>query len=102
MEDLTSTPCTPSGVVADAAARLAGLDDLLWAARTPEELVGTVEELEALRCRLAAVETTVLAELDARKIPKTHLGWGSTAEWFTHLSGTHPCTGYRTVRQAAQ
>ena len=102
MEDLTSTPCTPAGVVADAGARLAGLDDLLWAARTPEELVGTVEELEALRCRLAAVETTVLAELDARKIPKTQLGWGSTAEWFTHLSGTHRCTGYRTVRQAAQ
>ena len=102
MEDLTSTPCTPAGVVADAGARLAGLDDLLWAARTPEELVGTVEELEALRCRLAAVETTVLAELDARKIPKTHLGWGSTAEWFTHLSGTHRCTGYRTVRQAPQ
>ena len=102
MEDLTSTPCTPAGVVADASARLAGLDDLLWAARAPEELVGTVEELEALRCRLAAVETTVLAELDARKIPKTHLGWGSTAEWFTHLSGTHRCTGYRTVRQAPQ
>ena len=102
MEDLSSTPFTPAGVVADASARLAGLDELLWAARTPEELVGAVEELEALRCRLAAVETTVLAEIDARKVPKTHLGWGSTAEWFTHLAGTHRSTGHRTVRQAGQ
>ena len=101
MEDLTSTPFTPAGVVADASARLRDLDELLWAARTPEELVGAVEELEALRCRLAAVETTVLAEIDARQVPKTHLGWGSTAEWFTHLAGTHRSTGHRTVRQAA-
>ncbi|HEV7876434.1 MAG TPA: DUF222 domain-containing protein, partial [Nocardioides sp.] len=102
MEELASAPFTPAGVVADAATRLAGLDEVLWAARTPEELVDTVEELEALRCRLAAVETTVLAELEARQVPKTRLGWGSTAEWFTHLAGTHRSTGHRTVRQAGQ
>jgi hypothetical protein len=94
MEDRTSTPFTPAGVVADASARLGDLDELLWAARTPEELVGAVEELEALRCRLAAVQTTVLAEIDARQVPKTHLGWGSTADWFTHLAGTHRSTGH--------
>jgi hypothetical protein len=102
MEDRTSTPFTPAGVVADASARLQDLDELLWAARTPEELVGAVEELEALRCRLAAVQTTVLAEIDARQVPKTHLGWGSTADWFTHLAGTHRSTGHRTVRHAGQ
>ncbi|HEV7876382.1 MAG TPA: hypothetical protein VGP00_06880, partial [Nocardioides sp.] len=100
MEELASTPFTPAGVVADAGKVLAGPDEVLWAARTPEELVGTVEELEALRCRLAAVATTVLAELEARQVPKTRLGWGSTAEWFTHLAGTHRSTGHRTVRQA--
>src|SRR5688500_9909880 len=102
MEDLTSTPFTPAGVVADASVRLGDLDEVLWAARTPDELVGAVQELEALRCQLAAVETTVLAELDARKVPKTQLGWGSTSDWFTHLSGTHRSTGHRTVRQAGQ
>jgi hypothetical protein len=102
MEDRTSTPFTPAGVVADASARLGDLDELLWAARTPEELVGAVEELEALRCRLAAVQSTVLAEIDARQVPKTHLGWGSTADWFTHLAGTHRSTGHRTVRHAGQ
>ena len=100
MEELASTQFTPAGVVGDARAQLAGLDELLWAARTPEELVGAVEELEALRCQLAAVQTTVLAELDARKVPKTHLGWGSTTNWFTHLAGTHRSTGHRTVRHA--
>ncbi len=44
----------------------------------------------------------MLAEIDARQVPKTHLGWGSTAEWFTHLAGTHRSTGHRTVRQAGQ
>ncbi len=102
MEDHASTPLTPAGVVADASTRLGDLDELVWAARTPEELVGAVEELEALRCRLAAVQTTVLAELDARKVPKTHLGWGPTADWFTHLAGTHRSTGHRTVRHAPQ
>jgi hypothetical protein len=102
MAELLSTPFTPAGVVGDASARLGDLDDMLWAARTPEELVATVEELEALRCHLAAVETTVLAELDARQVPKTRLGWGSTADWFTHLAGTHRSTGHRTVRHAGQ
>ena len=102
MEELASAPCTPAGVVADAGAALAGLGEVLWAARTAEDLVDTVQELEALRCRLAAVETSVLAELHARQVPKAQLGWGSTAEWFTHLAGTHRSTGHRTVAQAGQ
>ena len=55
MEELASAPCTPAGVVADAGAALTGLGEVLWAARSAEELVDTVAELEALRCRLAAV-----------------------------------------------
>lgn len=66
----------------------------------PAELVGTVEELEALRSHVAAVEASVLAEMEARKVAKTHPGWGSTADWFTHLAGTHRGQGRRIVRQA--
>ena len=103
MEDHHSDrPFTPAGVVADASGLLAGAGRDAVGGPDPEELVGAVEELEALRCRLAAVETTVLAEIDARKVPKTQLAWGSTAEWFTHLAGTHRSTGHRTVRQAGQ
>lgn len=100
MELPSTSSFTPAGVVADAGAQLGSLDETLWAARTPVELVGTVEELEALRSHLAAVEASVLAELEARKIAKSHLGWGSTADWLTHLAGTHRGQGRRIVRQA--
>ena len=72
-----------------------------WAARTPDELVGAVEQLESLRSRLAAVETSVPV-IEARKVAKTHLAWGSTSDWFTHLAGTHRGGGHRVVRQAVQ
>lgn len=101
MELPTSTAFTPAGVVADAGAQLGCLAELMWAARTPAELVGALEELEVLRALLAVIEADVLAEADGRSLAKTHLGWGSTADWFTHLAGTHRGPGHRTVRQAA-
>src|SRR6476661_2055432 len=77
MEQPTGTPTTPAGVIAAAG-----------------------EQLEVLRAQVAAVETSVLAETHARGIAKSGLAWGSTAEWFTHLAGTHRSDGHRTVRQA--
>ena len=43
----------------------------------------------------------MLAEMHARGVAKSELAWGSTAEWFTHLAGTHRGDGHRTVRQAS-
>ncbi len=100
MELPTFATLTPAGVVADADAQLGSLDEVLWAARTPAELVGTIEELETLRSHLAALEASVLAEITTRKIAKTHLAWGSTADWFTHLAGLQRAEGSRAVRQA--
>ena len=76
------------------------MGEVLWAARTSEELVGTVEQIETLRAQLAGLEASVLAEIDARQIPKKELAWGSTADWFTHLAGTTRGKGHRTVQQA--
>jgi hypothetical protein len=101
MEAPTTCTPTPAGVVADAHGELASLGEVLWAARSPAELVGAVEELEALRARLAALEASVLAEIDARQVARTHLAWGSTSDWFTHLAGAHRGPGHRTVRQAS-
>ena len=42
----------------------------------------------------------MLAEIAAQKIARTHLGWGSTGDWYTHLAGTHRTDGSRTVRQS--
>ncbi|GAA2156156.1 HNH endonuclease signature motif containing protein [Nocardioides koreensis] len=100
MEQQTGTPTTPAGVVAAANGLVANLDEALWAAKTSEELVGTVEQLETLRAHLAGLEASVLAEVHARKVPKQELAWSSTAGWFTHLAGMKRGQGHRTVEQA--
>ncbi|GAB3763637.1 hypothetical protein FB382_001149 [Nocardioides ginsengisegetis] len=100
MEQPTTSLTTPAGVVADAGGLLASLGEVLWAARGSHELVGTLEELEAVRSQLAAVELAVLAEIDAREVAKTELGWGSTADWFTQLAGLSRREGHRMLRHA--
>src|SRR6476661_1452374 len=100
MEQPTGTPTTPAGVVACADRVLAELDETMWVAKTSEELVEAVAVAERLRAHLAALEASVVAEVHARGVAKAELAWGSTAEWFTHLAGTHRSTGHQTVRHA--
>ena len=104
MEKLASTRFTPAGVVADASAQLAGLDEPVWAARTPEaSLVGAIEEPEASRCHWPRSRPTPCWPRPRRpEGPQDPAGRGSTSDWFTHLAGTHRSTGHRTVRQAPQ
>ena len=45
MEQPTGTPTTPAGVVAAAGAAIHPLGEALWAAKTSDELVGTVEQI---------------------------------------------------------
>lgn len=92
----------PSGAVEAACAALRPLDHLLWSARGDDELVGVVEALEELRSEVAALEAQVLAELDERQVPKRTLGWGSTADWFTHLAGLRRGQGKRAVEHARE
>lgn len=91
---------TPAGVVGAARVELGGLRDTLWSARSAEELVAGVEELQLLKAAAAALEAELLAELDEREVPRRELGWGSTADWFTHLAGTTRRQGKRTVAHA--
>ena len=42
----------------------------------------------------------MLAEVQARQVPKKELAWSSTADWFTHLAGVKQGQGHRTVEQA--
>jgi len=96
-----STPGTPAGVVAGAGDLIGSLTETLWAARDSTQLVQTVEQLEQLRAQVAALTSSVLAEVHARGTAKTELAWGSTAEWYTHLAGTRRAFGHQTIRQAA-
>src|SRR6476661_3957361 len=100
MEQPTGTPTTPAGVVACADRVLAELDETMWVAKSSAELVEAVRVAEKLRAHLAALEASVVAEVHARGVAKAELAWGSTAEWFTHLAGTHRSTGHQTVRHA--
>ena len=63
-------------------AALRRLDQVLWAARTPEELVEVTAALEALRSHVAALEAPVLVEVADRKIAKLQLAWSWTGDWF--------------------
>lgn len=47
---------TPAGVLADASAQITSLHEVLWAARTSPELVGTLEELQVLRSQIAGLD----------------------------------------------
>src|SRR6476646_1371395 len=100
MEQPTGTPTSPAGVLAAANTLVADLDETMWVAKTSEELVEAVAEAEKLRAHLAALEASVVAEVHARGVAKGELAWGSTAEWFTHLAGTHRGSGHPTVRHA--
>ncbi|NYD41313.1 HNH endonuclease signature motif containing protein [Nocardioides panaciterrulae] len=93
-------PTGAAGVVAAANVLVGQLDARLWAASPAEEIVEAVHEAERLRAHLAALEASLVAEVEARKIAKQTLAWGSTADWFTHAAGQQRTIGHRTVRQA--
>ncbi|MGZ4485021.1 MAG: hypothetical protein ACXVW8_11890, partial [Nocardioidaceae bacterium] len=73
-------PASPAGVRAAAREVIAGLDDLLWAARTPAELLEAKREIEILRSHRAAVDARLICEIDASNAATsaTEEGYGST------------------------
>jgi len=82
-------PTSPAGTLAAANALIAGVDDELWAARTPEQLIAANEQIEKIRSHLAALQAHIVTEVQARGIAKSELAWSSTGDWFTHTAGTH-------------
>src|SRR5512141_2433111 len=100
MEGGSFAPESPAAIAAEANAALRRLDEVFWAARTPDEIVAAVAECEALRSHLAAVEAAALAEVEDRKIAKQQLAWSSSGDWFTHAAGTFRRAGTRAVRHA--
>src|SRR3954451_18741223 len=95
----TAPPVTPAGVVAAAREEVAGLGEVLWAARTPVELLETATGLEKLRSTLDAVLLGVVAEIDATSAARAE-GWSSTADFCTAIAGGRKGTGRATVALA--
>ena len=78
------------------------LDDRLVAGIPGDELLDAMTAVQAVQGQLAALETRLLAEIDARDLPRKQLHWGSTSDWFTHLAGLTRREGRRAVVHARQ
>ncbi len=101
MSITAETPGTsPAGVLAEAVAAVRGLADILWSARSDDELVEVVGQVQQLTSVLAAVEADAVAEADARDLAKQRLHYGSTGDWLTHAGGLRRGEGKRRVVRA--
>jgi Domain of unknown function (DUF222)/HNH endonuclease len=90
----------PAEVLGQLGGQLASLGEVLWSARNDDELVDVVAHVAQLRAMLTGLEARAVAEVDARGIAKSHLGWSSTGDWLTHLGGLRRGHGRRVVRRA--
>src|SRR5438046_217697 len=91
---------SPAAVLAEAVAAIRDLDSIWWSSQSDDDLVGVVEQLQAARAALAAVEAGAVAEADTRDLGRQGLHYGSTGEWLTHLGGLRKGQGRRLVERA--
>lgn len=87
-------------LVAALRAALSALAARSWQDASDEVLVETLTALQEVRAALGGVDAAVLAAVDRRDLARTSLGWGSTAEWYTHLAGCRRGAGRRAVEHA--
>ena len=91
---------SPAEVLADALALVRAAAETLWSARSDDELIDVVGQVQQLVAAAAAVEAGALAEADARDLAKQQLAYGSTGDWVTHLAGLRRGEGKRRVARA--
>ena len=94
-----SSPLAPASVLADAREKIAGLHEVLWAAKSPREKLDAVAEVERFKSELAAIEAEVVAEVEATKAAAVDQ-WGSTSAFVTAVSGGYQGSGSSAVRLA--
>ena len=80
--------------------RCAALAEVLWSARSDDELVDVVGQVQQVTAALAAVEAGAVAEADARDLATQQLHYGSTVDWLTHLAGLRHGEGKQRVARA--
>src|SRR3954453_23733412 len=95
----TAPPVTPAGVVAAAREEVAGLGEVVWAARTPVELLEPATGVEKLRSTLDAVLLGVVAEIGATSAARAE-GWSSTADFCAAIAGGRKGPGRATLALA--
>ena len=92
-----SSPVSPASVVQGARSELFELDDVMWAAKRPGELLETEKQLAALKAKVESLELRVATEIEATKAAAQD-GWGSTKDYLTAVSGSHRGYGGATLR----
>ena len=95
-----SAPEAPAGAVRAAREVVGDLQHVLWAAKSPAELLEVTAELEQLRSTLAAIEALTVVEIDQTEAAKTEQGWASTKDYVTATSGGRRGHGPRLVKTA--
>ena len=92
-------PPAPASFVVGAREQLAGLHDVLWAARSAREKLDVVVELERFKSQMAAIEAELVADVDASKAAAEDQ-WGSAGDYLTAISGGFNGSGAGTIRLA--
>jgi len=100
MTDTMLPTTTPPAVLLHVVREAVGdLTSTLWAARTPQELVATMQACEALRSTLDAVQLQVVVEIDATNAAAVD-GWASTKDFLTAVTGGVKGAGRRLLALA--
>src|SRR5680860_1037794 len=92
-------PSSPASLVVGAREELAGLNDVLWAAKTAREKLDVVAELEKFKSPMAALEAELVAHVDATKSAAEDQ-WGSAGDYRAATSGGFKGSGAATIRLA--
>ncbi|MCM3515433.1 HNH endonuclease signature motif containing protein [Nocardioides sp. P86] len=101
MTALTSAATRPpETLAARARAALGALADAPWDVLGDDDLLASALDLVAARSALRAAEARALVEIDRRDLARRSLGWGSTADWLTHVAGLRVSQGRQAVAHA--
>ncbi|MGH3444095.1 MAG: DUF222 domain-containing protein, partial [Nocardioidaceae bacterium] len=99
MTTTTIGPTTPEGVIDAADVSLRELDEVLWAAKTPQQMLAAKLSIERLRSHLSAVDAGLCAEIEASKAVESEQH-ASTADYLTGVTGGYHGSGRRWLRTA--
>src|SRR6476619_1206141 len=97
ISELYSRQRGPAALVGEAVALLREAAEVFFAAQPDGELVAVVEQVQAARSALAAVEAGAIAEADVRGTAKDQLAYGLSGDWLTHRGGLRKGEGRRIV-----
>jgi hypothetical protein len=89
---------SPAQLVGEVCDAISELGEVLWAAKTSQELLEANAEIERLRAVAAAVQLRLATEIDAGDHAKLAGGWQSTADYLTFTAGGLQSGGKRMLR----